>query len=146
MAHDAIQILTPLAHSKSMTLRLDIPDMIPRALVDKDLTKQCLINLMENAMKYSPPDREVRLRISETSDTVRADIIDEGYGIKAEDLEHIFEKFFRSSAEETEGIKGSGLGLTFVKEAVEAQGGSISITSTHGKGSTFSLFFPKTEG
>jgi signal transduction histidine kinase len=102
------------------------------------------MNLVENAMKYSPSDREVMLKVEEAAEVIRVDVADQGYGIRPADLDIIFEKFYRSRSEETEEIKGSGLGLTFVKKAVEAQGGRIAVVSTYGKGSTFSLFFPKT--
>jgi len=133
-----------MAEKKGIKLLLQkVVDRPTPVSADRDLTKQCMINLAENAMKYSPPNREVTLQIEETEDTVRVNIIDQGYGIRNEDLNNIFQKFFRSSSEETEDIKGSGLGLSFVKEAVEAQGGQIAVTSTYGQGSTFSLVFPK---
>jgi signal transduction histidine kinase/CHASE2 domain-containing sensor protein len=144
LLEEAALTLSPIAEKKGIKLLVQKADRPAPVSADRDLTKQCMINLAENAMKYSPPNREVTLQIEETEDTVRVNIIDQGYGIRNEDLSNIFEKFFRSSSEETEDIKGSGLGLSFVKEAVEAQGGQIAVTSTYGKGSTFSLIFPKT--
>ena len=144
LLEEAVSTLSPLAEKKGIKLLVQKVDRPAPVSADRDLTKQCMINLAENAMKYSPPNREVTLQIEETGDTVRVNIIDQGYGIRKEDLNNIFEKFFRSSSEETEDIKGSGLGLSFVKKAMEAQGGQIAITSTYGKGSTFSLVFPKT--
>ena len=144
LLEEAALTLSPMAEKKGIKLLLQkVVDRPTPVSADRDLTKQCMINLAENAMKYSPPNREVTLQIEETEDTVRVNIIDQGYGIRNEDLNNIFEKFFRSSSEETEDIKGSGLGLSFVKEAVEAQGGQIAVTSTYGQGSTFSLVFPK---
>jgi signal transduction histidine kinase len=143
LLEEAALTLSPLAEKKGIKLLVQKAVLPVSVSADRDLTKQCIINLAENAMKYSPPNREVTLQIEETADTVRVNIIDQGYGIRNEDLNNIFEKFFRSSSEETEDIKGSGLGLSFVKEAVEAQGGRIAVTSTYGQGSTFSLVFPK---
>lgn len=144
LLEEAALTLSPLAEKKGIKLLVQKVDRPATVSADRDLTKQCIINLAENAMKYSPPDREVAMGIVETEDAVRVDVVDQGYGIRKEDLNNIFEKFFRSSSEETEGIKGSGLGLSFVKEAIEAQGGRIAVASTYGKGSTFSLIFPKT--
>jgi len=144
LLEEAVPTLLPLTEKTGIKLLVQKVDRPAPVSADRDLTKQCVINLAENAMKYSPPNREVTLQIEESGDAVRVNVIDQGYGIRNEDLNNIFEKFFRSSAEETEGIKGSGLGLTFVKEAMEAQGGKIAVTSTYGKGSTFSLVFTKT--
>ncbi len=137
-------IMAPLAEKKGIRLLVERPDNVAPVSVDRDLTKQCIMNLVENAMKYSPSDREVILKVEEAAEVIRVDVTDQGYGIRPADLDIIFEKFYRSRSEETEEIKGSGLGLTFVKKAVEAQGGRIAVVSTYGKGSTFSLFFPKT--
>jgi signal transduction histidine kinase len=144
LLEEAAQTLSPLAEKKEMKLLVQKGDRPVTVSADRDLTKQCIINLAENAMKYSPPNREVTLQIEEKEGAVRVNVIDQGFGIRSEDINNIFEKFFRSSSDETEDIKGSGLGLSFVKEAIEAQGGEIDVTSTYGKGSTFSLVFPKT--
>ena len=141
---EATQTLGPIAENKGTKLVVQKAAGLAPVSADRDLTKQCLINLAENAMKYSPPNRDVTLRIEEAADAVSVHIIDQGYGIRSEDLDRIFEKFFRAVPEEMEGVKGSGLGLTFVKEAMEAQGGRIAVSSTFGHGSTFSLVFPKT--
>jgi signal transduction histidine kinase len=143
LLEEVVMTLLPLAKKKGIKLLVQKVDRPAFVSVDRDLTKQCVINLAENAMKYCHPNREVTLQVGETENAVRVNIIDQGYGIRKEDLNNIFEKFFRSSSEETDNIKGSGLGLTFVKEAMEAQGGQIAVISTYGKGSTFSLVFPK---
>ncbi len=144
LLEEAAETLAPLAEKKGIKLIVEKVDGLAPISADRDLTKQCMINLAENAMKYSPPNQNVTMQIEETRDAVRVNIIDQGYGIRSEDLDKIFEKFFRSSSDEMEDIKGSGLGLTFVKEAMEAQGGQIAVASMYGKGSTFSLVFPKT--
>jgi signal transduction histidine kinase/CHASE2 domain-containing sensor protein len=133
----------PIAREKGITICALTADPVRAVWIDRDLTEQCLLNLTENAIKYSPPDREVTIRLSEQSHCVTIEVVDNGYGIREEDLGRIFEKFFRSYSETTEGIKGSGLGLTFVKEAIEAQGGNVVVESTYGKGSIFSIIFPK---
>ncbi|OPY86916.1 MAG: Alkaline phosphatase synthesis sensor protein PhoR [Syntrophaceae bacterium PtaU1.Bin231] len=144
LLEEAARTLAPLAESRGMNLLIQQAAGLAPVAVDRDLTKQCMINLAENAMKYSPPNRDVTLRVEETAEAVHVQIIDQGYGIRKENLDRIFEKFFRAVPDEIEGIKGSGLGLTFVKGAMEVQGGRITVTSTFGKGSTFSLVFPKT--
>lgn len=135
--------LKPIGDTNHISILTEIPDKIDNIMVDRDLTKQCIFNLVENAIKYSPPNRDVIIRLEETGDYERIDIIDHGYGIKEEDLGRIFDKFFRSTSDKTKNIKGSGLGLTFVKEAVELQGGRLTLSSRYNEGSTFSIIFPK---
>jgi signal transduction histidine kinase len=135
--------LKPIGDKSSITINTDIPEKTDDIKIDIDLTKQCIYNLVENAIKYSPPDMDVTIRLKDEKDTIVVDIIDHGYGIKQEDIKKVFEKFYRSSSDKTKNIKGSGLGLTFVKEAVEAQGGRLSFVSVYGEGSTFSITFPK---
>ncbi|HOV89563.1 MAG TPA: CHASE2 domain-containing protein [Syntrophorhabdaceae bacterium] len=135
--------LKPIGDANKIDISTDTPHEMADIMVDRDLTKQCIFNLVENAIKYSPPERDVIIRLKEEDNNVRIDIIDHGYGIKEEDLGRIFDKFFRSTSEKTKNIKGSGLGLTFVKEAVELQGGQLTLSSRYNEGSTFSIIFPK---
>ena len=145
---EVISALSPLASEQGTHIALDIALESSREVatvpVDRDLTTQCVLNLLENALKYSPRGRKVRVRLFEDQETLRIDVVDEGYGIREEELDKVFEKFYRSSSEETSKVKGSGIGLTFVKKAIEAQGGSVAVKSASGKGSTFSVLFPKT--
>ena len=135
--------IQPIAKNKGLQISAEAPDETVPVLIDKDLTEQAVLNLAENAIKYSPPDGKVIIRVTEQSDSVKIDVADNGYGIREEDQSRIFEKFYRANAESAEEVKGSGLGLAFVKKAVEAQGGQVTVTSTFGQGSTFSLIFPK---
>ncbi|SEM63474.1 His Kinase A (phospho-acceptor) domain-containing protein [Syntrophus gentianae] len=135
--------MQPTAKSKAIELRVEAPAEGTPVLLDRNLIEQALLNLIENAIKYSPPDREVILRVSERFDSVIIDVADRGYGIRDEDQSRIFDKFYRANVECAEDVKGSGLGLAFVKQAVEAQGGQVTVQSTFGEGSTFSLIFPK---
>lgn len=136
--------MQPSAREKGIRLSAETPDETPPILIDKALTEQALLNLTENAIKYSPPNSRVTIRVTtEQPDSLKIDIADTGYGIREEELKRIFEKFYRANAEVAEDVKGSGLGLAFVKEAVEAQGGRVTVDSVFGQGSTFSLIFPK---
>jgi len=137
--------MQPSAKDKGIKLSVEAPDETVSIFLDKALTEQALLNLTENAIKYSPPGGQVVLRVMERSDSVKIDVADKGYGIREEDQLRIFDKFYRANAESAMDVKGSGLGLAFVKRAVEAQGGQVIVQSTFGKGSTFSLIFPKVE-
>ncbi|MCX7965799.1 MAG: CHASE2 domain-containing protein, partial [Syntrophorhabdaceae bacterium] len=143
LVQEVAHALKPLGDASKIYIHTELPQSIENIMADKDLIKQCIFNLGENAIKYSPPERDVIIRLGDEKDNIKIDVIDHGYGIKEEDLGRIFDKFFRSTSEYTKNIKGSGLGLTFVKEAIELQGGKLTFTSKYGEGSTFSIIFPK---
>ncbi|MBA4395131.1 MAG: hypothetical protein C0407_16395, partial [Desulfobacca sp.] len=130
-----------LAKEKDITIETRIPDEPIRVSLDRDLTKQCLINLVENAIKYSLPGKTVLVRLTQNPEYSEAQVIDQGLGIQEKDLGRIFDKFYRATADDRKPIPGSGLGLTFVVEAVEAQGGSVLVESDYGRGSKFSIRF-----
>jgi len=140
---EVIHSIRPVAEKKQINVKKDTPIFVTVLMLDRDLTKQCMLNLVENAIKYSPPEKDIMIKITEEKERLRVDIIDHGYGMKEQDICRIFEKFYRVRSESTMHIKGSGLGLPFVKEAVEAQGGTISVKSAIDKGSIFSVALPK---
>lgn len=135
--------MQPIAKSRGILIRIETPDEEAPVLIDKALTEQAILNLTENAIKYSPANVGLLLRLTNQPEAVKVDVVDNGYGIREEDLSRIFEKFYRANSELAANVKGSGLGLAFVKEAVEAQGGRITVESSFGKGSTFSIIFSK---
>lgn len=142
LVYEAVRTIKPVADEKSMTIHIHGPDVLPGFMLDRDLMKQCFINLIENAVKYSPPQTSIRIRFSEEQRQLRIDIIDNGYGIEKDAINRIWEKFYRAKSTSTSHIKGTGLGLAFVKEAIEKQGGTISVQSDLGKGSVFTIRFP----
>jgi CHASE2 domain-containing sensor protein len=135
--------LKAIANEKNIVICSEIPDEMSQVMIDRDLTKQSIINLVENAIKYSTLGKSVIIKLIEETEQIRIDIIDQGTGIKEKDICRVFEKFYRATSDDTEDIKGSGLGLTFVKEAIEAQGGKVSVESIFGKGSKFSIKFSR---
>lgn len=108
---------------------------------DKEILRNILINLMSNAIKYSPEGSLIKILCQESSETISISIIDEGFGIPLEDQRHLFERFFRAS--NVNAIQGTGLGLNIVKRYVELLEGSISFESEVGKGTSFILKLPK---
>ena len=141
---EAVYELKAFAEERGITISAETPEEISRVMIDRDLTKQCFINLIENGIKYSQRGKVVTARLVEEVDHVRIDIIDHGIGIREEEVDLVFDKFYRGHSDDTREIQGSGLGLTFVKEAVGAQGGKVSVESRYGEGSKFSILFPKT--
>jgi len=106
----------------------------PRAMA------QVLINLLDNAVKYSRSGGSVRVNVSQKDGFAFVDIVDNGIGIPEDELPHLFTKFFRASNARAE--RGTGLGLVMVKNLVEAQGGKIFVTTKEGEGSTFTFTIP----
>ena len=109
--------------------------------VDARLLQYILTNLLTNACKYSPEGSEVTLRVESGNDGLRLDVDDQGIGIPAEDLPHLFESFRRGG--NAGNRPGSGLGLAIVRRCVELHGGRITVVSTLGSGSTFSVLLPQ---
>jgi len=107
---------------------------------DPYLLKNILINLISNAIKYSPNGKDVTLSISKEKEQLLFKVIDRGIGIPNEDKQHMFSRFFRAS--NVENIKGTGLGLTIVKRYLDLMGGTIDFESEYGKGSTFFFHLP----
>jgi two-component system, sensor histidine kinase and response regulator len=113
-------------------------------LMDETLMSRVLDNLLSNAINYSPDKTKISVVLSEDEKIISLDIQDEGFGIRAEDMEKLFTPFFRAKKRDGERIiEGAGLGLAIVKEILEQHRGRIEVYSEYGKGSRFRLFLPK---
>jgi PAS domain S-box-containing protein len=115
---------------------------VPQVAADKDRARQVLVNLVENAIKYSPDGGRVVLGVEPGDEAVRFRVFDEGMGIPADEHDRVFEKFYRLDPEMVQGIGGTGLGLYICRELVERMGGRIWLESEDGKGSTFFFELP----
>jgi PAS domain S-box-containing protein len=130
------------AHSpETISLSLDV-DGTPRISCDENKLRQVLVNLVDNAVKYSPGGGRVKLRVRNGDGSCVIDVVDEGLGIPPGERERIFEKFYRLDPDQTHGVGGSGLGLYIVRELVERMDGRLSVESELGKGSRFTLELP----
>ena len=125
------------------TVMLQAPTSMPPLHCDEALLRQVLVNLVENAVKYSPEGRRVDLLIGQEPGWVRFEIVDEGIGIPPSEHERIFEKFYRLDAAMSRGVGGSGLGLYISREIVMQMGGTLTVRSTPGQGSTFTVVLPR---
>jgi signal transduction histidine kinase len=115
-------------------------DELPAGLwasADPDRLTQVLTNLVRNAVNYTPEGGVVSIRLSAEPEHVRVGVSDTGVGISPEDLEHVFDRFFRADSSRARNSGGFGLGLSIARELVEAMGGSLMATSEPGLGSTF---------
>ncbi len=123
--------------SHDMRIEVNFPEKLPSIMANKDKIRQVVINLLENAVKYSPKNGNIIISGKETTDGQVICIKDEGLGIKNDDLNKLYEKFYRSEEVSSLGIKGFGLGLAIAKGIIEAHNGKIWVESEVGKGSSF---------
>jgi two-component system phosphate regulon sensor histidine kinase PhoR len=144
--------LSPLAESVLDSARLRAPAQIELrleqngaravALADEDKLRQVLVNLLDNAIKYSPDGGDVTVELAGGAGRVRLTVRDGGLGIPAGEQERIFEKFYRLDPAQTRGVGGSGLGLFISRELVARMGGSLSVRSQLGEGAAFVVDLP----
>jgi len=132
---------TKYAQNNQVHLILEIPDQLPTVSIDENRFHQAIGNILSNAIKYSAKGGEVIIRASVKPEEVLISVKDFGLGISEDDLPHIFEPFYRGS-EKKRFIQGMGLGLNIAQEIVEAHHGTISVESTKGNGSTFTIHLP----
>ncbi|MFH0801263.1 MAG: ATP-binding protein [bacterium] len=137
--------LKPQALRYGIELGLRIQGRLSQALLDPDRIRQVLINLMDNAVKFTPAGGKVEVSAREAEGEVIIEVSDTGSGIPREELPFVFERFFRSKGKNAYRVPGSGLGLAIVKEIIEAHRGKISVKSHEGQGSTFLFTLPLTQ-
>ena len=119
-----------------------IPEPLPDVVFDREAMEQVIHNLLDNACKYSGDSRKIEVHLSSKGNKIIISVIDHGIGIKKDDLDKIFGRFYRAGEELTQTVKGSGIGLTIVKQIVEAHHGEITVESSPGKGSKFTINIP----
>jgi PAS domain S-box-containing protein len=144
VANDAVGGIRP-AVPREIELELHVAESLPAALGDPERVRQILVNLVENACKYSPGGGHVDVTVSAHNGSVRFSVRDEGLGVPFGEQERIFEKFYRLDASMSRGVGGSGLGLFISRELVELMQGRLWVTSQPGLGSTFSFELPVAE-
>jgi two-component system phosphate regulon sensor histidine kinase PhoR len=118
---------------------------VPHVAGDRDKVKQVLVNLLENAVKYSPDGGRVDVKLESAGTFVRFTVEDEGIGIPAEEQRRVFEKFYRLDPNLTRGVGGTGLGLYICSELIRRMNGRIWVTSQVGEGSAFSFELPRAD-
>ena len=116
---------------------------LPRVMADQGRLEQVVVNLLENAIKYTPDGGTVRLFTEDDGEFIRVSVADTGIGIPFKDLPRIFERFYRVDEARTREQGGTGLGLAIVKHIVQLHGGNVSVTSEPGQGSVFSFTLKK---
>jgi signal transduction histidine kinase len=131
---------------QGFALDVDVADGVPELMVDEEALGQALINLLNNALKYSRDEKHIRVEVRRDGRRVLITVRDRGIGIPKSEHKKVFEKFYRAEHSLMHETKGSGLGLSLVKHIMEAHRGSVELDSAPGKGSAFSLVLPVGEG
>lgn len=133
-------------YSKALYKNIDIiVNPIEEIFIYHDVkwTKEAILNVLENAVKYSYANDEISINVTKLNSYIRIDIEDHGIGIAKEDFNKIFKRFFRGNSDVVQEEEGSGVGLYLSRKILEEQSGSIMVDSLLGKGSKFSLFLQK---
>ncbi|MFQ5825459.1 MAG: ATP-binding protein [bacterium] len=127
---------------KGFAIQTDIASNLPEMNFDEEAITRVLINLLSNAMKFSPKKKEVTVKLFRENRNAVIQVADKGIGISPKEIPKIFQRFYRSNNKIISATRGSGLGLTLVKHIIEAHNGQIKVESEPGKGSTFSVILP----
>jgi len=123
-------------------LQVEVPEDLPELSIDPEALSQALINLVNNAIKYSPDQKRIEIRVGRDDEAVRVSVTDHGIGIPRSEQKKIFEKFYRAESSLVHTTKGSGLGLALVQHIMDAHGGRVEVASAPGEGSKFTLVLP----
>ena len=140
LLESAALVVLKKAQNRSVTLIMDVPQNLS-ACFDLKWTAEALYNILDNALKYTPPGGEIRVTAQAYELFCRIDVSDTGIGISEDEIPKIFSRFYRSSAVSQE--EGVGIGLYLSREIITLQGGYIKVSSEPGKGSCFSVFLPR---
>jgi signal transduction histidine kinase len=143
---EAVAEVQPELTEAGVAIAVDVGDDLPSVIGDETALAQCLRNLLSNAIKYRGGSSDIKIAAHRDGNFVRIDVIDAGAGISAQDLPHVFDPFYRGREAIDSQVQGSGLGLSLAKQAAEASGGTLDVTSTPGIGSTFTLRLPIATG
>jgi signal transduction histidine kinase len=139
-----LQEITDTMQQSSPSHRIVVHGTVGTNLIgDPDRLGQVFINLLSNAMKYSPDAETVEMDLSTSEDAVTVSVRDHGLGIPREQRDKIFDRFYRVSGSKQKAIPGLGMGLYIVAEIVKRHEGTITVDSAAGKGSTFTVTLPK---
>ncbi len=133
------------AKAKRITIAKQLPDKFPTIMGDKDLLKVVLVNILGNAVKYTPEAGTIRISLLEQDHSVFFEVSDTGCGIPPKDLPHLFDKFYRGAAAAVRDQSGSGMGLATAMQIVKLHGGAINVISEIDKGSCFTVRIPAEE-
>jgi signal transduction histidine kinase len=134
-----------VARSPEVDVKVRFPGAVPPVLADRERIQEVVLNLLDNAVKYSPRGQRIRVTGKVTDDSVTVNVSDRGQGIPLREQKRIFERFQRLEGADVRRTQGAGLGLYICRAIVEAHGGQLWVHSELGRGSTFSFSLPRKE-
>ena len=140
----AIQICRPKAEEKNIRIDLECKKEISAA-IDPTLIEQALVNLLDNALKYSEPESTILVKLQHENSEMVISVQDHGIGIAQKHLSRLFERFYRVDKARSREMGGTGLGLAIVKHIAQAHGGRVTVESRLGEGSRFRIHLPQKE-
>jgi two-component system phosphate regulon sensor histidine kinase PhoR len=142
MLNEVLAKVRPQVAEKRLALDVVLPEKMPEPEMDKDKIATVLVNLLGNAVKYTPEGGRINFRVNITDRQIEISVEDSGVGIAEQELPKVFDKFFRSQDPRVQEQTGTGLGLALAQEVVRLHGGRITVESEINKGSTFSVLLP----
>jgi signal transduction histidine kinase len=142
LARNTLESYRYQIEQQGFEFREEIADDLPPLLVDREAISRSLLNLVNNALKYSQKEKYLGVKLYRSNGVVKLEVIDRGIGIPGSEQQRIFEKFYRAGDPLVHNTKGSGLGLSLVHHIVRAHGGEVSVESAPGQGSTFTIVLP----
>ncbi|MFQ5480176.1 MAG: ATP-binding protein [Thermodesulfobacteriota bacterium] len=140
LIHSTVKGCVKDAEDRQVTIKAELPGVLPTVLGDRDRLEQVVVNLFDNAIKYTPAGGHVTITARSLGDEVCVDVIDTGLGIPEDDISRIFERFYRVDKARSRALGGTGLGLAIVKHIIQGHNGRLEVKSKPGLGSTFSFF------
>ena len=138
---EVVEAFQPYCERKQITLSTDISECA-QAYLDMEKFDKVLYNLLSNAMKFTPAGKSITVRLKEIDNAARLQVQDEGIGIREDQIPHLFERFRQADGSANRHYEGTGLGLSLVQELSEIHGGKVSVQSTYGEGTTFTIDLP----
>jgi two-component system phosphate regulon sensor histidine kinase PhoR len=143
LIEDSLSAVESQIAKKSIQLKVDLPDRLPAVEVDKDMMNVVLVNVLGNAVKYTPDNGHISISSTSTPDEILVHVSDTGIGIADGDLSRIFDKFYRCTAKQNADVPGSGLGLCIARQVMRLHGGDIRVSSRLGEGAQFTMVIPR---
>ena len=141
LLEESAEVIRVQCEKKGIDLNVDLDDRLPTLDIDKSLFGMAVQNLLSNAVKYTPEGGKICLSTSSKEEEFRIEVKDTGIGIAEDELDQVFEKFYRASSAES--VHGSGIGLSTARAIVRLHGGDVEAVSKCGEGSTFSIVLPR---
>jgi len=142
LLEEIVKTIGPLAQREELQLKLQLEPALPQVLGDRDRLSEVVLNLIHNSLRFTPQEGTVTITTAQAEETVMVSVSDTGPGIPSQELDLLWERFYKADGARTRGNGGTGLGLAIVKQIVEAHGGEVGAESPPGKGATFFFTLP----